>query len=217
VNRRRAILAAAATLLAAAALSPPATGADLEIAGGLSNASLLGSGVNGGSSRSGTSFLVEVRWPQGPRFSWRSGLGYVERGMVPGSETYLGPAGAGTVNETIELAYLEAPLLLGWSPPVHSRTHVTLFAGPAVAFKLSEWLHQTGVQEVKIKRADFQDEDVLGCVGANVEIPFPARYLFAEARVDAGLVDVLRPTAASGSARTFGMRLLLGYGWFGRH
>jgi len=206
---------AAAIVLALGGATGPSSATDLEVLGGVSIASLTGTAVNGGTSRSGVSVGPQARWPLAPRWSFTTGLAYVERGMVAGDATYLGPAGAGTVKETIELAYAEVPLLFAWSTPRTPGTCVRLFAGPMVAVKLNEWLHQTGVQEVKLRRSDFQDADLLACMGARIEVPWPPRYVFAEGRVDAGLVNELRPTASEGSARTTDLRVMLGCGWPG--
>jgi len=212
----RRLAPALAMVAALAALVPaPASALDLEAEVGTSSASFGGDHFATASTRTGITAGVDTRWPLAHRCSLRTGLQYVERGAVLGSEDYIAFSGvvSGALKVTDELAYAEVPLLFGWSPGQSGGVRVTLFGGPAVAFKLSEWLHETGALEVKIRRNDLQDEDLLGIVGAGMETTIGHRRVLAEASYDEGLVNVLRPEAGGDSVRNNGLRVRVGCSW----
>ena len=167
-----------------------------------------------GGARDGVTLGVAVRWPVSPSWSFRTGAAYVERGALEGSESYysLADQPAGVVRVTYELGYAEVPAVLGWSLPARS-ARITVFGGPALAVKLSEWVHQTGAAEVKVRRNDLMAEDLLGQVGVALETTYAGRRVLAEAIYDEGLVNVLRPVAGNDSVRNTGLRVLVGAGW----
>jgi len=211
----RVLARAALGAMLAASLAAPARALDLEATAGVSESSFGGEHFPTASTRNGITVGVAGRWTLAPHFSVRSGLQYVERGAVLGSEDFINFSGvpSGALHVTDELAYAEVPALLGWSPAASGGVRLTLFGGPAIAFKLSEWLHETGAIEVKIRRDDLQDEDVLGVLGAGLETLIDGQRLMAEASYDQGLVNVLRPEAGDDTLRNTGLRVRVGVAW----
>jgi len=187
---------------------------ELQVVLGTSIAQFAGGHFPSGGPRDGVTVGAAVRLPMSNRWSFRSGAAYVERGTVLGSETYYSLADQpdGTDKLTYELAYAEIPAQFGWEVPVRG-AQVTFFAGPALAFKLSEWVHQTGTQEVKVRHDDMIGGDALGEMGVAIETLYAGHRVLAEAIYDEGLVNVLRPIAGGDSVRNTGLRVQLGTAW----
>jgi hypothetical protein len=115
-----------------------------------------------------------------------------------------------SIQGAIELSYVEIPLLFRVSPKTKGRVGVDLFAGPALAFRLSAKATSDGSQTSNTEdlKDDVKGTDVGLVVGGGVHIG----KVSIEARWTEGLVNILsRPVDGDPEMKNRSFAILVGY------
>ncbi len=165
------------------------------------------------SSRIAGVFGGFVEYPIGPTLSFQGEILYSMKG-----DKATWKEGDEEVEGTMKLAYLEIPMLLKANLPMGDKMRPQVYAGPAIAFKMSA-KHETeggsysGTEDLKdvIKGTDF------GLVmGAGVGFPMGARTISLEARYDLGLTNIVKKQAGMDKepeVKNNAISILLGIGF----
>lgn len=180
-----------AILLAAALAVPGSADAQMTmgVGGGIVSATFVGDGISDTDiqSRTGLSLGAWLAVPIADRISIVPGAHYVQKGAQSDE--------LGFATATLELAYLEIPVLLSFRlTPAESSTAFSLFAGPSFAFEVGCSIRLTeGSTEVSEDCDDAdaderQTFDIGGMLGAGVGFPINDRLgLMLSGGVDLGL------------------------------
>ena len=196
------LVAAAATDLAAQR-ARPAVGAQV----GYSRSHLSGADADQIQSRQGALTGVFLYFPVGAGLAVRPELLF----SLKGGRTLADLEGGGTATLDIELAYLELPVLVHFSPAV-GRWRPVLFGGPAPALRIG-CDQQRVLQPEPIRGTcneaefTFREWDTGVVLGGGVEAHLNRATLALEARYTAGLRSILDDERVDN--RTFAILLAL--------
>lgn len=195
---RRSTMCAGLVLFAALAAARPASAQQnmLGVKGGFVSANV---DEDGADSRTTAGFGGFAQLMLAPNLSLQPEALYLGKGFS-GSD--------GGVESTFKLTYLQVPLLLQYHFPVEGNVSPRLFAGPAVAFKLScDVEGNDGSTSLEFPCEDFQDfgldlnprsTDFGLSFGGGIDITSGGVVVTLDGRYDLGLSDVLEFEGVSG-------------------
>jgi len=119
-----------------------------------------------------------------------------------------------TLNEWVNLSYIEVPLLLKFFPPMESTVRPILFAGPYFAFKVSfkdkwEFGSQNGNEDI----TTYRGTDTGFAAGGGVDFPVgKGTRMSAEVRYTLGLSTLSQDSAEKGYNAVFSILVQIAFG-----
>jgi hypothetical protein len=179
-------------LLALAPLSVPAAHAEMAIGvkGGLSlshvNADLFETDNRAG-------FVGGVYGALGlsPNITVQPELLFVRKGAkLFNTDVRIGPLDLGEFGATLDVDYLEVPVLLRFSMPTAGPVDMRLLAGPVAAFKVGEQLSTTGLIGYRLPTDQVKTTDFGLAVGGAVGVRNGGLEVVAEGRYTFGLTNI---------------------------
>jgi hypothetical protein len=188
---KRSIIGIALLLVTSAAVAPGAhAGMAYGVKGGISlshvNASLFDT-----SNRTGFAGGVYGRFDLSPNFAVQPEMLYVRKGAsLFSTNVTLGGITFGRVGTTLDVDYLEVPVLLCVSAPSPGPVDLRLLAGPVASFKMKEQLSTTGLIGVSLDTDQIKTSDMGLAVGGAAAVRNGNLSLVAEGRYTFGLSNV---------------------------
>lgn len=142
-------------------------------------------------NRTGFAGGVYGRFGLSPNFALQPELLYVRKGAkLFSTNVTVGGITFGSIGTTLDVDYLEVPVLLCLSAPSPGPVDLRLLAGPVASIKMTEKLSTTGLVGVSLDSDQIKSADYGLAVGGAVAVRNGNLKLVAEGRYTFGLSNV---------------------------
>jgi hypothetical protein len=126
-----------------------------------------------------------------PMFGFQPELLFVRKGAkLFSTDVTIGGITFGSVGSTLDVDYLEIPVLFRLSAPTPGPVDLRLLAGPVASFKVDEKISTTGLVGYSLDSDQIKTADFGVAAGGAVAIRSGSMSVVAEGRYTLGLADV---------------------------